>query len=154
MTTHHETTVATDRAKTMSRIETLAEIWGAEWRPDDDQSGHLALPVRAGLRRGLVEGPVLVTPDGQHSRVRFDIQEQIYRVQYSAFFLLTLGAVGGILTVAAPLVPTLWPLVPVGVILAVASWLLIVSRLHNSGPEQFFEELGALEAEPAGENGE
>ena len=147
--TQHETTVAADLDATRARLESLAEIWGGEWRPEGTGGGHLALPVRAGLRRGLAEGPVEITPQGKQSRVRFTIVSSAYRVQYSAFFLLTLGAMGGVITIAAPLAPGLWPLVPVGAILAVAAWFLIVSRLHTSGPEDFLTELGALEPDAA-----
>ncbi len=146
----YDTSVAADVDATMKRLETLAEMWGAQWQPSGRHGGQLALPVRAGLRRGLVEGPIDVESEGKSTRVRFTVAAQVFRVQYSAFFLLTLGAVGGILTVAAPLVPALWPLMPVGIILAVAAWLLIVSRLHNSGPEEFFAELGALEPDGDG----
>lgn len=127
----------------LERLAGLAEAWGASWRQDGIGGGHLAMPVRAGLRRGLVEGPVTVEKTRRGSRMRFEIADRFYRVQYSAFFLLLMGAIGGVVSMIAPFSPRLLPLMPVSIILAVAAWLLIVSRLHNSGPEEFFALLAA-----------
>lgn len=129
----------------LDRLEALAEVWGASWRRDG-RGGHLALPVRAGVRRGLVEGPVTVEPNAGGARVSFEIADRFYRVQYSAFFLLLIGAIAGIVATITPFAPSLLPLLPICVILAVASWLLIVSRLHNSGPEEFLAQLAAADA--------
>lgn len=125
----------------------MAEGWGAAWEPRGTSGGQLALPARAGLRQGVLEGPVHATPTAEGTRIRFDVESSRFHVQYPAFFLLLLGGLGGLLGVVAPLVPALWPLVPVGVMLALGAWFLVVSRLQQSGAEDF---LAALVAEAAG----
>ena len=131
----------------MARLDTLAEAWGAQWRPEGTGGGHLTLPVRAGVRRGMVAGTVSAHEDRGGSRLQFNVEETFYRVQYAAFFLLTLGAFGGLTTVVAPFKPAILPIVPIGLMLAVASWFLIVARLTNSGAEEFFGELATVEVE-------
>ena len=64
-----------------------------------------------------------------------------YRVQKSAALTLLLAAIGAVITMIAPLVPSLWRFVPVALILCLGAWLFVVARLRNSGPEEFFEDL-------------
>lgn len=142
----HDVALPVDPATGLEHLGTLAEAWGATWQQRGVAGGRLDLPVRAGVRRGLVEGEISVQRTADGCQIRYDIHDSFYRVQYSVFFLLLLGAIGGLLTMLVPFAPGLLPLLPVGVILAVAAWLLIASRLHNSGPEEFF---AVLEAETA-----
>ena len=127
----------------IGHVETLAEVWGGDFTREGASRGHLTLPVRAGVRRGLVEGPVSFQGSAP-TRLRFDVESRHDRIQYAAFIFLLLGALGGGVGMVVPFVPRLLPLMPVAVIFAVGAWLFIVARLTNSGPEEFFGELAAL----------
>lgn len=139
-----EVSIAASADESMARLEQLAGIWNGDFAREGSARGRLTLPVRAGVRRGFVHGPVSLRGSSP-CRLRFDVEDRLDRVQYAAFLFLLLGALGGALTLLIPWVPRLLPLLPVGVILAVGAWLFIVARLTNSGPEEFFAELGALE---------
>lgn len=137
----HEVDLPIAPAEAMRLLGETAEGWGAIWEPRGATGGQLALPARAGLRRGVLEGPVHAMPTAEGTHIRFDVESSHYHVQYSAFVLLLLGGLGGLLGVVAPLAPALWPLVPVGVMLALGAWFLVVSRLHQSGAEDFLAAL-------------
>lgn len=128
-------------AACLERLEALAEIWGGRFEAGGARRGRLTLPVRAGVRHGVVEGSVSLDGTQDASNIRFDVERRFFRVQYTAFVFLLLGALGGLLTLLVPWMPHLLPLLPIGVILAVGAWLFIVARLTNSGPEEFFAEL-------------
>jgi hypothetical protein len=44
---------------------------------------------------------------------------------------------GAVLTMLWPFFPQLLPLAPFGAILALGGWFLVLSRLRNSGPDEF-----------------
>jgi len=133
-------------------LAATAEDWGGGWESDGPQSGRLAIPVLAGLRRGFVVGRVDVEAAGEGSRLRFQPEESHYHVQKPAVVILLLAAFGGLLTIAGLFVPSLLPLVPVGALLAVASWLVVVVRLRNTGPEEFFQTLAGWRPEEDSES--
>ena len=62
---------------------------------------------------------------------------------------------GGISAVLWPLFPErLLPFVPLGLVMAIGAWLLIVSRLRSAGPQDFLDtvaELAEEEGKPKGE---
>jgi hypothetical protein len=66
-------------------------------------------------------------------------------VQGNAVAFLVLGALGATAAVLWPFVPALLTLVPLGLVLALGSWYLVVVRLRNSGVEEF---LDAVAGEP------
>ena len=137
----HRHTVAFEPAPTLRRLAEQAQDWGGEWNPQGVSGGRLALPVLAGLRRGWVGGPVVVDRQPEGTMVTFREEAGEYRLDLPAVVTLVIAALGCLVTVAAPFVPALWSLVPLGVVLALAAWLFIVARLRNSGPEEFFAEL-------------
>lgn len=141
----------TDSATCMTRLETLADLWGGELTRDGVTRARLTLPVRAGVRRGVVEGTVSLRGSAP-CQLRFDVESNHYRVQYAAFLFLLLGALGGAIGILVPFFPRLLPLMPVSLIFAVGAWLFIVARLTNSGPEEFFAELASFVAEPERES--
>lgn len=129
-----------------------AESWGGSFRDDEggEACGNLVIPVLAGLRRGFVGGPVRIETRGKGSHVSFRVEESQYRVDLPAALTLLFGAFGALITLVAPFFPKLWRLVPIGMMLTIGAWLFIVARLRNSGPEEFFEELRAEDAEDRG----
>jgi hypothetical protein len=129
-----------------------AREWGGELEPAAGDGGRLWLPVVAGLRRGTVAGHLEVeeAPDGG-SLLRFTPEQSDYHVHAPAVAVLLLAALGGLLTIAWPLYPRLLPVAPLGAVLALGGWFLVISRLRNSGPEEFLGTVAALAArEPGG----
>jgi hypothetical protein len=132
----------------MAAVARAAEAWGAELeRQEQEPGGRLHLPFVAGLRRGLVSGPLSVEPIPEGSRVTFRAEESAHYVHSSSVFVLLIAAVGALLTVIWPFYPKLLPVAPFGALLALGGWFLVVSRLRSSGPEEF---LAAVAAEAGG----
>jgi uncharacterized membrane protein HdeD (DUF308 family) len=86
---------------------------------------------------------------GGGCRLRFTPEESDYYVHTPAVTVLLISALGGLLALAWPLYPRLLPVAPFGAVLALCGWFLVVSRLRNSGPEEFLGAVAALAAEPA-----
>jgi hypothetical protein len=134
-------------AAALRALGIASEEWGAEFAPHSSAAtrgpgnggGELRLPVVAGLRRGLLSGPVAVTPApaGRGSRLVFRPVAQDYYLETTAIALLSMAAAGALLTVAWPLFPQLLPVAPLGAVLAVGGWFLVLSRLRGHGPEEF-----------------
>ena len=130
--------------RALSALRQTAEDWGAQLQPGG-AGGRLHLPVLAGIRRGLVSGPVEVQPAEGGSRVIFRPEESVYYVQTASVMILLLSIAGGALTVLWPFYPQLMAVAPFGAILALGGWFLVVSRLRTSGPDEF---LAAVAATP------
>jgi hypothetical protein len=123
--------------KALAAICGTAEEWGAEFQPRGFTGGELRLPVVAGIRRGLVTGPVEVRPETAGSRVVFLPETSTYYVQTASVMVLLLAVAGALLTVLWPFYPKLIAVAPFGAILALGGWFLVVSRLRTSGPDEF-----------------
>jgi len=143
----HRCDLETNLVETRQLLTATAEAWGGSFRDDKtgEADGNLVIPVLAGLRRGFVGGPVRIEQQGTGSQVSFQVEESQYRVDLPSTLTLLSGAFGALIILVAPFFPKLWNLVPVGVMLSIGTWLFIVARLRNSGPEEFFEELQADE---------
>lgn len=128
--------------RALAAVRQTAEDWGAELEMDGS-GGKLRLPVIAGMRRGLVSGPVTVEPSGQGSRVVFRAEESVYYVQTQAVVILVISLFGALMTVLWPFNPKLLAAAPFGAVLALGGWFLVISRLRNSGPEDFLEAVAA-----------
>ena len=134
-------------AGALSALRRTAEDWGAELQESRD-GGQLHLPVLAGLRRGLMSGPVEVRPAEGGSRVTFRPETSVYYVQTQAVLVLLLAVAGGLLTVFWPFFPKLLSIAPFGAVVALGGWFLVISRLRTSGPDEFLEALAAQEDGP------
>ena len=137
-------------AVALRALGAAAAEWGADFAPaltggPGSPGGELHLPVVAGLRRGLLSGPVAVTPaaTGRGSRLVFRPVAQDYYLETTAVALLSIAAAGALLTVAWPLFPQLLPVAPLGAVLAVGGWFLVLSRLRGKGPEEFLASVAA-----------
>ena len=132
-------------ATALRALGAAAEEWGADFAPHSSAAaggpgsggGELRLPVVAGLRRGLLSGPVAVAPAGGGSRLVFTPVTQDYYLETSAVALLSIAAAGALLTVAWPLFPQLLPVAPLGAVLAVGGWFVVLPRLRGHGPQEF-----------------
>jgi hypothetical protein len=138
----HEIELDLPPEKALSVVGRTAEDWGAEFQRDG-LGGTLHLPVVAGIRRGLVTGPVEIRPAGAGSRVTFRPEQSIYYVQTAAVVILLLSGFGAVLTFLWPFFPKLLAVAPFGAVLALGGWFLVVSRLRSSGPEDFLAAVAA-----------
>ena len=129
----------------LAALRRAADGWGAELRKEEEGL-WLYLPVIHGLRRGLIAGPVAVEPAEEGSRVVFRPEESDLSVQAASVVILLLAMIGGALTMLWPFFPNLLPVAPFGALLALGGWLLVLSRLRTSGPEEFLGTVG-VEAE-------
>jgi hypothetical protein len=131
----------------LAALGQTAEDWGAEFQREGD-SGRLHLPVVAGLRKGLLSGPVEVRPDPEGSRVVFRPETSVYHVQTQAVVVLLFSVAGALLTVLWPLFPRLLTVAPFGAVIALGGWYLVLSRLRTSGPDDFLEAVATWEHPP------
>ncbi len=138
----HVATVHLPPPETLRRVALAAEAWGGLWQPEGELSGRLGLPVTAGLRRGWVAGPLSIEPHPEGSRLELKVENSELRINLLSFCFLLLAAFGALSVVFTPFVPSLLPLMPFGIVLAVAAWFLIINQLRNSGPDEFFASLG------------
>lgn len=134
---------ATGREEALAAIAAAADAWGAEWLPEGHQGaergGRLALPVLAGLRRGVAHVRVDTWRQGDATRVTATELERRDGLQVAAVIVLLFSAAGALLTVVWPFFPSLLPVAPFGALMALGGWFLVVSRLQSSGPEEFLE---------------
>ena len=138
--------MASSPERVLDVIADAAEIWGAEWRRDGT-GGRLVLPVRAGIRYGLLAGEVTTERDGSQARASFEIEHTEYHLDRSAMMILLLGGAGGLFVVVAPLLPSLLGLLPVAGLLMLLAWFLVASKIRNQHARDFFELVSDLLSE-------
>lgn len=154
--THH-TEIEASPKETWAAVRRAADAWGAEWEPASLRTvgtGRLHLPVTAGIRHGMLDGELTVepSPDGtgnDRSRVTFRSERSVYFVNTTALVILLISALGGLMVMAWPFFPDheeMMQIAPLGAVLALGGWFLVVSRLENRGCAEFLD-LVALEAE-------
>mgnify|MGYP006175489577 CR=1 FL=1 len=108
-------------------------------------AGRLFLPVSAGLRHGVIRGPIRIEPRREGSRVVFTPESEEWWLNTSAVVILTLSAAGALLTVLWPFFPPesgLLQVAPLGLVLALGGWFLVASRVTTRGVDDF---LGLVE---------
>ena len=145
--TEHAIELEVSPQEALGAVGRTADLWGAEFQPGIS-GGQLHLPVVAGLRRGLVSGALEVQPARPGSRVVFRPERSDYYVQTSSVMVLLLAAAGALLTLLWPFYPKLLAVAPFGAILALGGWFLVISRLRNSGPDDFLAAVAAHSEEP------
>jgi len=141
--TEHSIELAGDPGQARAALAAAVEGWGAQLEPGDNEREVLYLPVIAGLRRGLVSGPIEILPESGGSRVVFRPETSVYRVHRPAFALLLVAALGSLVLLAWPFFPGLLGLVPLCALLALGGWFMVVSQLRSSGPDEFLETVAA-----------
>lgn len=144
----HEIDVGLEPEEAAGAVARAAEDWGAEWTPERG-GGRLVLPVVFGLRRGVAVGRVDIASSGRGSRLTWRLESSELVLHRSAVGLLALSAVVLLAATAWPFHPPLLALVPFAAVVGLLAWWLVVSRLRNSGPEDFF----AVVASDGGESG-
>lgn len=112
---------------------------------------RLLVPVQAGIRSGVVELDWAAEAVRGGTRLRLEVVREVFRTSTAALTILAIGAAGGIMTIIWPLHPNLLGLAPLGALLALLAWLLVVSRLKSYGPEDFLSTIAAMASEEAAE---
>lgn len=128
--------------RVLTAVGEAAEIWGGAWRPAPALGGQLDLPVIAGLRRGVVRASVILDGSPTATSLRLEVEESRTGLNKSALAVLCLGAMGGLTLVFWPLSPRILQLAPIGAVLAIVAWLLVVSRLRYGGVDDFLDLVG------------
>jgi hypothetical protein len=147
--------IALGAEESLDAVEWAAELWDADWHRHGT-GGRLELPVQAGLRRGTVTAKLSTEAEGDTTALVVHVESSHYRLQRAAVSILAIGGMGGLALTLWPLYPRLLALAPAALILVVVAWLVIASRLQNSGIEEFLDlvESGcAAGAEDGTENG-
>jgi hypothetical protein len=144
-----------DTRQVTEAVRESAEIWGATWDLDHQTGssarGRLTLPVRAGLRHGSLTGPVTVEGTGTRTtRLAFHPEDAEYHLWTPAVVVLLLAVGGSALVTLWPFFPELLPTAPLGAIMALSGWLLVVTRLKHQGTSEFLELIGEIVADEAG----
>jgi hypothetical protein len=121
-----------------SAISEAAETWGAAWQSRPG-GGQLDLPTVQGLRRGVLAGDLQIEPSDGGSRLRLEVASTHTAINWSATAVLVLGGLGGLTLVVWPLSPKILQLAPIGAVLAIVAWLLVVSRLRYSDAGDFLD---------------
>lgn len=105
--------------------------------------------MTAGLRRGTLGGRITIERRNGAARATLDVTGSKWTVNRTAVGILLSGALGGLVLMLLPFFPKLLQLMPIAVVLSLAAWFLVVSRLRSSGPEEFLEALASqLAPEP------
>jgi hypothetical protein len=140
-----------DTKLVLRAVERAAEDWGAGWQAGIS-GWRLELPVSAGLRHGRMSARVDLEgleglegssagrstgDEGPRTRVVLRPERAEYHLWTPAVVILVVAVAGALLTVIWPFFPKLLPLAPIGAILGLSAWFLIVTRLQNRGPEEF-----------------
>lgn len=148
----HHTNIEASPEETWAAVRRAADAWGAEWEPASLRTvgtGRLRLPVTAGIRHGMLDGELTVEPGETGARVTFRSERSVYFVNTTALVILLISALGGLMVMAWPFFPDheeMMQIAPLGAVLALGGWFLVISRLENRGSAEFLE-LVALKAE-------
>jgi len=149
-----ENTVEVDRSveQALALVERAAEEWGAEHQLEAGRA-RVVLPVRAGLRQGVVEAEISAEPLEAGTRLTLHEIATHWQIQTSAVVVLLVSAAGGIVAALWPFFPGLIPMAPFGAVLALSGWFLVISRLRTSRSADFLRtiELLAQKGSPAPE---
>lgn len=145
----HEIEVGLDPEAASAAVARAAEDWGAEWTPERG-GGRLVLPVVFGLRRGVAVGRLDIAPGASGSRLTWRLESSELELHTSAVGLLTLSAIVLVAASAWPFHPPLLALMPFAAVVGLLAWWLVVSRLRNSGPEDFLAVVAADREPPGG----
>lgn len=132
--------------ETLDAVEHAAELWDADWQRHGS-GGRLELPVHAGVRRGTVTAQLSTEAEGDTTALVVQVESSHYRLQTAAVSILAIGGLGGLALTFWPLYPALLTLAPAALILVVVAWLVIASRLQNSGIEEFLDLVESASAE-------
>ena len=123
-------------------VESAAEQWGGQFEREGE-AAELVLPVAAGLRHGLAEVRAHVAGGRARADLTLSQTAAHYQLHLTGVAMLAVAGLGALITILCPFFPGLLPFLPIGILLAVAGWLVVVSRVRMSGLDDF---LGTVES--------
>ncbi len=82
-----------------------------------------------------------ITIPDQGQAVEYRELDSTYRFHRAGVVVVVLGALGGLAAVLWPFAPALLPLAAGGLVLALAAWLMVVSKVRYEGIDAFWSEL-------------
>ncbi len=141
----HEIDLDVDPDLALEAVEVAAQAWGGDFERRGS-GARIEVPLAAGVRRGWLDGSVVVQTEGSGSRVAIHTEQLEYRVHTASAFILAVGALAGLVTIVTPFVPSLLPLLPVSAILLVVTWLLVVARLRHRNLDDFLAAVREISA--------
>ena len=136
-----------DVEEAIERVSELAESCDGAWNRSG-LGGRLAIPVAGGLRRGWVGGHLSFEPTNVIDQstettnktgkdVVYRLEEENWTVHAPSVAVLSLAGAGALTTVLWPFFPALLPLAPMGFLLAIGAWFLVVRQVRHRGPQDF-----------------
>jgi hypothetical protein len=88
-----------------------------------------------------VQARIDLVSQGHETLLTLQIVGEVLKLHTSAVAVLLFAAVSALATIFWPILPALSALVPLALVLGVAAWLLVVSRLRTAGPHEFLQAL-------------
>lgn len=116
-----------------------AETWGAHFEPRGAEAGWLELPVNAGLRQGRLVGAVRADGAGEGTELSFAVEREEFQLPPTLVGLLLCGAVGAVSALFWPFFPGLGKVAPLGALIALAVWFLVIAKARYVGAEVFLD---------------
>lgn len=127
-------------AEALRAVGRAAEVWGADFETRGTDGGRLELPVNAGLRHGRLEGTVRAVAVGEAAtELAFAVEREEFKLPRVLVGLLLCGALGAVTALGWPFVPGLGKLAPMGALIALAVWFLVLAKARYVGVEVFFD---------------
>lgn len=144
----YEITVGASSSEVRRAIEEAIEL-GYAVPASEAPERRLLVPLSAGIRTGSMVVDWALETSGTETRILLEVRDESLRTSPTALAILVMGALGGLMTVVWPLHPDLLGLAPLGALLALLAWLLVVSRLRSHGPDDFLATVADLATEEA-----
>lgn len=144
-----------DPEAALAALGEAAAEWEGEWEREGT-GGRLALPVQGGLRHGVVQVQASAHPVTGGAELVLRTERADWHLRRSAVLLLLVALLGAATATLWPFVPALQSLPPLGLVLAVAGWLAVLTRLRHRAVAEFLDDIETkLEPiEPQGERSE
>lgn len=138
----YRVSLATEAGAVLDAFGEVVVESGGEWTPAQG-GGDLVLPVRAGLRYGLVRGRARALPRAGGCELALEVIEERWALNRSAVLLLATAGLTSLAGVLWPFFPALTPFAPLGLVLGASAWLAILARLRHQGPAELLAEVEA-----------
>lgn len=135
----HRTTLPHPPEEALGAAAEAVEQWGGEWDRQGGATGRVRLPIRAGLRFGYLDGELEVRGAPEGSEVVLKPQKATYFLNSTAVAVLLIAALGALLLILWPFFPQLAQIAPLGAVLALLGWFLVLSRLESRGPDELLD---------------
>jgi hypothetical protein len=138
----HRITLPHPPRQALEAAAEAVEQWGGEWDRQGGAAGRVRLPVKAGLRFGFLDGELEVAAAPGGASVELRPESATWFLNTTAVVVLLLAGLGALLLILWPFFPaheTLAQIAPLGAVLALGGWFLVLSRLETRGPQELLD---------------